>query len=66
MEGAAVAQVCHEYGARFAIVRTVSDRADDTASHDFSGFLAAVASHYSAGILRRLMEAPPGMQPGSR
>jgi len=57
MEGAAVAQVCHEYGARFALVRTVSDRADDDASHDFSGFLAAVASHYSAGILRRVFEA---------
>ena len=57
MEGAAVAQVCHEYGARFAIVRTVSDRADDDASHDFSGFLAAVASHYSAGILRRVLDA---------
>lgn len=56
MEGAAVAQICHEYGARFAIIRTVSDRADDTAGHDFSGFLAAVASHYSAGILRRVLD----------
>ena len=57
MEGAAVAQICHEYGVRFAIVRTVSDRADDTASHDFSGFLRAVASHYSAGILQRVLVA---------
>lgn len=62
MEGAAVAQVCHEYGARFAVVRTVSDRADDSASHDFGGFLSAVASHYSSGILRRVLDAP---QPGS-
>ena len=57
MEGAAVAQICHEYGARFAIMRTVSDRADDTASHDFNGFLSAVASHYSAGVLRRVLAA---------
>lgn len=57
MEGAAVAQVCHEYGARFAIVRTVSDRADEAASHDFNRFLAAVASHYSAGILQRVLDA---------
>ncbi|MFA7667875.1 MAG: 5'-methylthioadenosine/adenosylhomocysteine nucleosidase [Burkholderiaceae bacterium] len=57
MEGAAVAQICHEYGVRFAIVRTVSDRADETAAHDFNGFLAGVASHYSAGILRRVMIA---------
>lgn len=55
MEGAAVAQVCHEYGAKFAVVRTVSDRADDTASHDFNGFLTAVASHYSAGILQHVL-----------
>ncbi|NLY27525.1 MAG: 5'-methylthioadenosine/adenosylhomocysteine nucleosidase [Alcaligenaceae bacterium] len=53
MEGAAVAQVCHEYSAPFAVLRTVSDRADDTASHDFNSFLTQVASHYSAGILRR-------------
>ncbi|NYT24743.1 5'-methylthioadenosine/adenosylhomocysteine nucleosidase [Alcaligenaceae bacterium] len=57
MEGAAVAQICHEYGVRFAVVRTISDRADDTAVHDFNGFLAGVASHYSAGILRRVMTA---------
>ena len=57
MEGAAVAQVCHEYGARFAVIRTVSDRADDTAGHDFNSFLTQVASHYSAGILRHLMAA---------
>ena len=53
MEGAAVAQVCHEYGADFAIVRTVSDRADDNAGHDFDSFLNHVAGRYSAGILRR-------------
>lgn len=57
MEGAAVAQVCHEYGARFAIVRTVSDRADEAASNDFNSFLVAVASHYSAGILQRVLDA---------
>lgn len=57
MEGAAVAQICHEYGLPFAIVRTVSDRADDTAGHDFNGFLQSVASHYSAGILQRVLAA---------
>lgn len=53
MEGAAVAQICHEYSTPFAIIRTVSDRADDDASHDFNSFLLQVASHYSAGILGR-------------
>ncbi len=55
MEGAAVAQICHEYGARFAVVRTVSDRADDSASHDFTRFLREVASHYSSGIIKRML-----------
>lgn len=55
MEGAAVGQICHEYGVPHAVIRTVSDRADDTAHVDFSAFLAEVASHYSEGILRRFL-----------
>lgn len=51
MEGAAVAQVCHDYGVPFAAMRTISDRADDTAHIDFLRFVARVASRYSAAIL---------------
>ena len=40
MEGAAVAQVCRDYGVPFAAVRTISDRADDQAHVDFSAFRA--------------------------
>ncbi|QYY31246.1 MULTISPECIES: 5'-methylthioadenosine/adenosylhomocysteine nucleosidase [Cupriavidus] len=57
MEGAAVAQVCHEYGVRYAVMRTISDRADDSAHVDFPAFLKQVASHYSDGILRRFLAA---------
>ncbi|MCC2596227.1 5'-methylthioadenosine/adenosylhomocysteine nucleosidase [Pusillimonas sp. MFBS29] len=59
MEGAAVAQVCHEYGVPFGVLRTISDRADDTAGVDFSRFLGRVARHYSAGILKRVLEQTP-------
>ncbi len=55
MEGAAVAQVCHEYGVPFAVMRTLSDAADDDAHVDFPRFLREVASHYSHGILRRFL-----------
>ncbi|KAA0179137.1 5'-methylthioadenosine/adenosylhomocysteine nucleosidase [Cupriavidus cauae] len=55
MEGAAVGQVCHEYGVPHAVMRTVSDRADDSAHVDFPAFLAEVASHYSEGVIRRLL-----------
>lgn len=55
MEGAAVAQVCFEHGVPFAVVRTISDRADDNAATDFGLFLREVASPMSSAILRRLL-----------
>lgn len=51
MEGAAIAQVCHDYGVPFAAVRTVSDRADDEAHGDFVAFIRDVASRYSGAIV---------------
>jgi adenosylhomocysteine nucleosidase len=56
MEGAAVAQVCAEHGVPFAVVRTISDAAGDSAAIDFTAFLEAVASTYSHEILRRWLE----------
>ena len=55
MEGAAVAQVCVDYGVPFAAVRTISDRADDTAHVDFPRFIEAVASRYADHIVRELL-----------
>lgn len=57
MEGAAVAQVCHDYGVPFAAVRTISDRADDNATTDFQHFVTHVASHYALGIVNHLVRA---------
>jgi hypothetical protein len=51
MEGAAVAQVCHDFGRAFAVMRTISDRADDAAHVDFPRFVANVAS----GLTRRIV-----------
>lgn len=51
MEGAAVVQVCLDYGVPFAAVRTISDRADDEAHVDFNRFIRDVASRYSLAIL---------------
>ncbi len=52
MEGAAVAQVCHDFGRPFAVVRTISDRADDEAHADFQRFVREVAAPYSRDIVR--------------
>jgi adenosylhomocysteine nucleosidase len=55
MEGAAVAQVCHDCGVPFAAVRTISDRADDDAHVDFARFVRDVASRHSAAIVQALL-----------
>lgn len=55
MEGAAVAQVCLDYGVPFAAVRTISDRADDSAHLDFAGFVEEVASPYAHAIVQRFL-----------
>jgi adenosylhomocysteine nucleosidase len=55
MEGAAVAQVCADYGVPFAAVRTISDRADDTAHVDFPQFVTEVASVYARKIIEETM-----------
>lgn len=55
MESAAVAQVCADYGVPFGAVRTVSDRADESAHVDFQHFLQQVAKHYSARIVRKAL-----------
>ncbi len=51
MAGAAVAQVCADYGVPFAALRTISDRADDQAHADFNRFMGEVASRYSLAML---------------
>ena len=56
MEGAAVAQVCFDYGVPFAAVRIISDRADDGAHVDFQKFVTEVASHYSVAIIDGFMK----------
>jgi adenosylhomocysteine nucleosidase len=51
MEGAAVAQVCADFERPFAVLRTISDRADDSAHADFSRFIAEVASVYTRVVM---------------
>ncbi len=59
MEGAAVAQVCHDYAIPFAAVRTISDRADDTAHVDFPQFVRDVASRYALAIIDEFVRTLP-------
>jgi adenosylhomocysteine nucleosidase len=59
MECAAIAQVCHDYGVPLAVVRTISDRADDAAHVDFARFIQSIASRYSVAVLDRLLPTLP-------
>jgi adenosylhomocysteine nucleosidase len=51
MEGAAVAQACADFRRPFAVLRTISDRADDSAHVDFTRFIDEVASVYTRAIV---------------
>ncbi len=59
MEGAAVAQVCREYGVPFGVMRVISDRADEHAAIDFARFVQAIDAVYALHILGRFLEATP-------
>ncbi len=54
MEGAAVAQVAHQYDLPFVVIRIISDKANDDSIIDFPRFIQEVATHYTSGIVRRM------------
>ncbi|MBW8888152.1 MAG: 5'-methylthioadenosine/adenosylhomocysteine nucleosidase [Fibrobacteres bacterium] len=58
MEGGAMAQVCAVNKVPFLVVRTISDRADGDAVHDFNRFLPVVA-HNSFAIVRYVLSRLP-------
>ena len=55
MEGAAVAQVCHEFNIPFITIRIISDGANSNAPIDFADFVAHVASKISKNIIKKLI-----------
>lgn len=54
MEGAAVAQVCHEFGLPYACLRMISDHADERLTPDQIYTLARRSGETMLGILRHL------------
>lgn len=55
MEGAAVAQVCHEFGVPFSIIRVISDSASDSAGVDFDAFVLEAACHFTRGSMKAFL-----------
>lgn len=56
MEGAAIAQVCADYGLPFAAMRSISDKANDAAHVDFPQFVQQIARNYACAVIPRLCE----------
>ena len=59
MEGAAVAQVCFEFGIPFSVIRTISDGANEDSAVNFMEFIQQVASVYAFHIIRRFCGSLP-------
>lgn len=56
MEGAAVAQVCYEFGIPFVIIRTISDAADQHSTIDFTKFTESVSNIYSIELIKHIIK----------
>lgn len=56
MEGAAVAQVCAEYKTPYILIRTISDKANESAHVSLQDFSKEVASHYASGIIQEILK----------
>lgn len=56
MEGAAVAQVCYEFGIPYTIIRTISDEADDHSTVDFNSFIEKISNAYSIEIIKNIIK----------
>jgi adenosylhomocysteine nucleosidase len=56
MEGAAVAQVCEDYGIPFIVVRVISDGADENAHVATMDFVNQHAGDYSLSILKEYIQ----------
>lgn len=54
MEGGAMAQVCAVNALPYVVVRTISDRADGDAVHDFNRFLPVIALN-SYAVVRQIL-----------
>lgn len=55
MEGAAVAQVCYEFGVPLAVLRVISDSANDDSNVDFGKFIEEAACHFTRGSIKAFL-----------
>ena len=54
MEAAAVAQVCHQFGTPFVVIRALSDIAGKESNISFDEFLPVAAKHSTEIVLKAI------------
>ena len=54
MEASAVAQVCHQFGTPFVVIRALSDIAGKESSMSFDEFLPVAARHSTDIVLKAI------------
>lgn len=57
MEGAAVAQVCYEFGLPFAVIRVISDCANEDSGIAFDKFAEEAMPYFTRGSLKAFFDA---------
>ncbi|ACA85510.1 5'-methylthioadenosine/S-adenosylhomocysteine nucleosidase [Shewanella woodyi] len=55
MEGAAIAQVCHQFAVPFVVIRSLSDNANNDSPVDFDSYIVK-AGHHSALMVMSLLK----------
>ena len=56
MEGAAVAQICSQYGTPLLVIRSITDRADGSSFTDYHNFVRIAAQNSSAFVIAILSQ----------
>lgn len=64
MEGAAVAQICYQFGVPFLIIRALSDKSDENAMQDFERFYQVAARNANRLVLEILSQLQHGPERG--
>lgn len=59
MEGAAIAQVCYEFGIPYTVVRVISDSADSESVVDFDSFIEHAARYFTRGVVQAVLRHNP-------
>lgn len=59
MEGAAVAQICHDYKVSLIMFRSISDKANDSAHIDFNAYINDISRHYTWQLVQRIVRLIP-------